>query len=217
MNRLIAFLLSEGNPSVARLKQVYRVLCKKTHPDVTGADAALFVKLRAEYEEALLQLEKGIPTELERSSAIDETPRKRAKPENPRAAVLTGIYRYALKFYSRVSSTLLDRLILDASYYRADLQTLLADYRDTWLSSFDDWRDDGKLFYSHNLFLACVTQLAYWYSFGLQRHRTLLLAYLSDLRKRLQILDGAYRDVLERLTDWLAEEAEGERLPVIGE
>jgi hypothetical protein len=45
MNRLISILQVENNCTIARLKQLYHALSKKTHPDLTKGSDDVFLKL----------------------------------------------------------------------------------------------------------------------------------------------------------------------------
>lgn len=56
-NTLVQHLLAEGEISLARLKKIYRRLCKLTHPDLQQGSSQDFIQLREEYEEAKANLE----------------------------------------------------------------------------------------------------------------------------------------------------------------
>jgi hypothetical protein len=101
--------------------------------------------------------------------------------------------------------------------YRPETYQDLLAYQSIFLRTFARWHDDGKIYYTHNLWIACIRELAFYSSFGLSRYRLLLEEYLKDLNKRAAKLDEEKRANLLRLAGWLAEEAEGERVQIIYE
>jgi hypothetical protein len=56
---LIDKLLTTGKFSEDDLKRIYKVLCKNTHPDLTGKDHARFLKVQEVYQDALSKCKKG--------------------------------------------------------------------------------------------------------------------------------------------------------------
>lgn len=58
---LIEKLLTTGKFSEHDLKRIYKVLCKSTHPDLTGKDHTGFLKVQEVYHDALSKLSAGIP------------------------------------------------------------------------------------------------------------------------------------------------------------
>ncbi len=58
---LIEKLLTTGKFSEHDLKRIYKVLCKSTHPDLTGKDHSRFLKVQEVYHDALIKFSAGIP------------------------------------------------------------------------------------------------------------------------------------------------------------
>jgi hypothetical protein len=211
LNQLLDLLQAKGTPSVVRLKRLYRRLCKKTHPDLTRESQEKFVRLHQSYEEALQILSQG---RLE-----EKKPGQVAQPTGAalRGAVLRNLYRFALKFNGLETEQVFSALLEQVKLYRMETYHDLVVYQSIFLRTFDRWHDDGKIYYTHNLWIACIRELAFYYSFGLSRYRTLLEGYLRDLEKRVVNLDEAKRGNLLRLAGWLAEEAAGEKVQIIYE
>jgi hypothetical protein len=209
MNRLIAFLKNENNLSIARLKQLYRLLSKKTHPDLVKGAPEQFVRLRKDYEEALQILRSHGPANMGISGG------NRDPGKNVREQVLSGLYLYALKFFSSESKAAILRLIEAAYPYDSRIHELLKSYYAEFFRQFHAWQHDGDVYYTHNLFIASIKQLAYHSSFGMPRHRKLLHEYLDDLRRRALKLEPKQARILQSLADWLEDEGEKPRIQII--
>jgi len=206
MNRLLALLRLEDNLTPGRLKQLYRRLSKKTHPDLAPGAHEDFVRLRGDYEEALGLLGDGLPGA---TACPVAAVRPGARREGSgREAVLRLLYQYSVRFYGRDSAGILSSLQRAARSYSPALHALLAAYRECFLERFSAWAADGRIYYAHNLFIASVKQLIYWHSLGILRHRTLLRAYLQELRARARRIAPDKARILLRLADWLQEESE---------
>ena len=202
MNRLLALLELENDPTPRRLTQLYRQLTKKAHPDLASGSHEAFLRLRREYEEAVRAL-RAAPRRAPRSGA-------QAGTRGGREAVLELLYRYAVRFYGKDSDGILARLIEAARGYDSALCTLLEAYRESFPGQFHAWVAEGTTYYAHSLFIACAKQLAYLHSFGIPRHRVLLADYLAQLRgARARRLPAGKAAVLDRLADWLERESQG--------
>jgi len=83
-NPFLDYLRTHENAGSGALHELFRVLAKRTHPDLGAADASGFVRLQEHYHEALAEL-------LWRDESKEETGTD-ARP--PREAVLGALYRY---------------------------------------------------------------------------------------------------------------------------
>ncbi len=213
MNRLLALLELGEEPSPRRLAQLYRQLSKRAHPDLAPGSHEAFLRLRREYEEALRLLRAGRPG----SEPPSGEPRRRSErgAQGGRERVLELLYRYAVRFYGKDSDGILAALAQAAEGYDRALSDLLQEYREGFLEDFFSWVDDGTIYYAHGLFIASAKQLAYLHSFGIPRHRTLLVSYLAQLRARSRRLPAGKARILERLADWLERESQGAGVPVL--
>jgi hypothetical protein len=57
---LIEKLLTTGKFSERELKRIYKVLCKSTHPDLTGKDHEGFIKVQDVYQDALTRFRQDV-------------------------------------------------------------------------------------------------------------------------------------------------------------
>jgi hypothetical protein len=210
MNRLIYLLQLENEMTIPRLKKVYRILCKKTHPDITKGSDSKFIELRREYEEAFAIISKG-----ETAGPVKEenTEKKTAPvPENLREAVMEKLYQYSLKVLSPESEDILLELIRLTQTYNPDVHEILKSYYEVFFKRFHYWKHNGLIFFAHNLVIASIRQLFYYYSFSLPHYRTVLTSYLSDVPKRSKRLDPEQQRILNGIAEWLGQELDRERI-----
>lgn len=211
MNRLLGLLDYEKDRSVARLKRIYRALCKRTHPDLSRGPDAGFVELRREYEEALRIL--AAPAPAGRPAGMARGPG--AGSADPRTRTLRLLYLYAVRFYGSDSGRILASLTEACRAYDPGVHAVLLEYRRVFFDGFADWRRSGPVYYTHNLLIASIMQLFYHFSFSPPRHGTLLAAYLGDMGKRAGVLSQERRRVLASFGAWLLAEAGGEKVKVL--
>lgn len=202
MNRLLEILKREGRPTAERLKQIYRQLCKKTHPDTENGTHEEFIQLRREYEEALTAVMKGrVPAE-----------RKTLTSSEAREIFLEKLYLFSMRLFGSDGEQTLNELIGAAGDYRKDVQILWTDYQKSFYQTRKQWADSGEVFYAHNLLIMSIKQLFYYFSLSRERYRTLLFNYLADLREKYsKKLDAERTELLKRMAVWLQEEADGEK------
>ena len=198
MNRLLALLQKENKLTEARLKQVFRQLCKRVHPDSSPGDEKRFIRLRADYEEALLLLRA--------EPAAAPLP---ADPAALREKMHSLLHQYAVKEMTRQAEPLLGELVraLDA------LDPVAAGhwrrYHELFFSTWPVWSNDGDVFYAHGLFIAIVKQFSYFLSTGTARYRTLFRNYRKDLADKAKKLDAERAAVLSGIVDSLERELNG--------
>lgn len=205
MNELVDLLRSKGPPSVSRLKRLYRQLSKRTHPDLTRESHEAFLTLKRSYEEALALL--GDAAHRRRPAA-----RAATRPE-----VLRSLYLYALKFNGAEAEGVFAALLEQTRGYRPAVHSALRQYQAAFRQTYPRWQNEGKVFYAHALWLACIRELAWYLSYGAERYLTLLQAYCGDLSERTEKLEPQQKEVLRSLSGWLLQEAKGGKLQIIEE
>ncbi|MBN1798465.1 MAG: hypothetical protein JW822_07800 [Spirochaetales bacterium] len=114
---LIEKLLTTGKFSERELKRIYKILCKNTHPDLTGKDHASFIKVQDVYQDALTRFSTDTPV-----NKADFDPYKVIYDTgfsgtlSPRACLYICLYRYnAHDLYSfkiRTKASLQERNML---------------------------------------------------------------------------------------------------------
>lgn len=208
-NRLLELLRLEGLPSGERLREVYRALCMAEHPDSGRGSEEGFKRLQEEYREARAALQGSSPRGRRPAPGAPAS-----RPEDPRRTILETLYLYAVRFFGNESVRLMASLRAAAAAHDPVLAALLAVYEREFLSCFHSWASDATVYYTHNLLIAAVKQLAYHFTFGLPHQRRLFLSLLRDLKERARKLSPARRKVLEGLADWLSMEEGKGRMPL---
>jgi hypothetical protein len=205
MNKLIDFLNAENNVTIERLNQVHRLLCKKLHPDITKKSGERFLNLQREYEEAFGIL-SGIQGSVTDGKKTDTSENKDRIFGNPRETVLSYLYLYSLKLFSRDGNIILLKLIDASKEYDDKVHSLLEDYNRVFYETRNTWQNDGNIFYAHNMLIASIKQLFYFYSIPLKHHKTLLITYLSDIGKMMKKLSAEQRSILTGMAAWIKNE-----------
>lgn len=117
-NPFLAYLRSHPRADAQALKELYRILAKRTHPDTSQEDAGRFVALQDAYHEALASL---IERQTESESA--------APSLSVREQVLQSVYRYLACIPSRQIDvkplhqrcrTIFGHAVTDARNYSSD-------------------------------------------------------------------------------------------------
>jgi hypothetical protein len=88
-------LLATGRFSEHDLKRIYKILCKSTHPDVTGKDHAHFIRVQEVYQDALHKCKtdpRGPLTGFDPYKVVYDTGFSGAL--NARACLYVCLYRY---------------------------------------------------------------------------------------------------------------------------
>jgi hypothetical protein len=114
-----------------------------------------------------------------------------------------------LKFSGIETERVFGVLLEQFQQYRFEIYRELLACQKIFLHSFGSWRADGKVYYTHGLWIACIRELAFHLSFGQSRYRILVNEYIRELQNRAEKLDYNKRENIVRLGKWLAEEAAG--------
>jgi hypothetical protein len=197
MNPLIDKLKLEGNLSVERLKRIFRVMAKETHPDLASG-ASSFVRLRAFYEEALAFL---------RSRAA-ETHQAALTPGEARWALWDALVRYARLFYAPACDDLALDLIDLASCYDQNARDLFVRYYEFVFPRYPNFTNDIELQRLHRIVMTCLLHTARFFQTGEKRKMTIVGNYRQafDLGKRKR--ENKHFVIVKEMYEWVLAEAE---------
>lgn len=90
-NPFLAYLDDHPEADAVALKQLFRILAKRTHPDMGSANEAAFIRLQEAYTTAIAQLARAEPDASGAQGPITATD---DAPASPRARVLHFVQRY---------------------------------------------------------------------------------------------------------------------------
>ncbi|MFP4364681.1 MAG: J domain-containing protein [Spirochaetia bacterium] len=149
-NRIISKLLSGQPFSDNDIKRVFRELCKQTHPDLTGGDSAPFLKLQADYNDAIAFYQSKHKDELIKANV------RKIDPKQIRVDFYESLRRYtAAGMHSnriRLRQSLRDRNVsiakgvLDtARFYDPAFIPVFLRYNKTYLQKFQSWQKSVKI------------------------------------------------------------------------
>lgn len=208
MNRLIRHLQRENNLTHDGLKQLFRTLCKETHPDSSGKDGESFIQLKTLYEEAVVILkEKKIP------QAIEE---EEESQEEIRANLLKLLYVYSVKFRGQYSKGLLEKMIETSCKYDEELYRILLLYKESVFIPFSRLKPQSDFYWTHKLFIQTIPQLGSYFNSGLKYYERICYSYIEELKKRALALENAhFRKIFLFFAKWLSEEMEKEKVIIL--
>jgi hypothetical protein len=205
MNRLISSLQKKNQLSLSSLKQLYRGLAVRYHPDAPNGSENEFKRLQEEYAEALKHL-------LSHYLNIHE---QTESPMTAREKFLRMLYIYSIMYGSSNSQMLLSRLIEFAFEYRESIGLLFEDYRKTIIPAL---RGKDYLTFTHRthkIILSSVKTVAWLFENNWSFDRRLLKSYLDELSERAKKLDGNERNIVIGICRLLQQEAKAEPLSIV--
>ena len=175
------------------------------HPDATRTSHESFVRLQISYEEALVLL------------SVKQSGRIQMSLPDDRVAVLKNLYRYALKFNGSETEQIFSALLQQTKSYRPEIHKELKEYELVFRGTYATWRNRVEIYDTHHDWISAIVELARFLSDGWSGYRKLMERYLEGVSKKSALLDERQKQVLLRLSKWLAEEADGPRAELIYE
>ncbi len=209
MNRLIDYLRKENTLTLDALRALYRTLAVKCHPDISKKSGADFVRLQAEYEDAVRELlrtsndyKKGLAGE-------------QSAGRDPRWAFLRALYLFSIIYNRKRWKAFFPQLLDLANAYNPSALELLRQYRRVFLEKPDDWKERAFVAETHEKLLSAIKQLATYYENGLYPNKRLLLSLVEDLSERSRHIDQDLGKCVLSFAKYLREEADGKRLSLM--
>jgi hypothetical protein len=206
-NRLIRELLKESEVSEEGLKKIYRTLCKKTHPDITGKNSEEFKNLQKEYKEAIRYV-----SEYEELS--DE---KVSKPRIHLYKALKSYLAYGL-FSSRIrnktslrqrNESLLKEIINLSNLYSKEFMNIFIEYNRVHIKKLNEWDLEKKIRKAKNIFLNGLNCFLDYEGGGNIMSYRACKSYLGDCIYELKIIGtGQSQKMLLDFSMWILKEIE---------
>jgi hypothetical protein len=212
MNSFIRAMEVSGELSAAELKKLFRRASKKAHPDLSGSSGETFLRLKAEYEEALAFLVRDAASGTDSTRGTGSRPAARTSPTEARRRLLSGLRAFTVKLFTTRADPILDGMIVDAADYDPGIAALLARYRDEIYRIHSEWSSKANLYYTHSIFISGARQLFLYFDEGKPLHRTLVLRYREAMDGWTRNLAPEYTGILSRLYDWIESELDKEPL-----
>lgn len=203
MNRLLSILEKNNRLSIESLRKLYRTLAVKCHPDVTKGSDSDFIRLQAEYDEALRHLG---PKEFAQTNKIE---RNDARPQDARTEFLRMLYVHTVMYDGKDWKQLVPKLMKLAADYRKDVGVSVANYRKAFLDPSSDGKHRTFVLQTHKMLLDSIHQLAWYFENGLVQNKRLLMSNIEELSIRARDLDQEMGCALLGMCDFLRNEANG--------
>lgn len=183
MNPFLEALRAENNFSLERLKELYRVRCRETHPDLSHKESSEFIQVRKDYEEAMESISSGnIP---------EETPFEEL------------LELFAVRGLSRSNAEVLDSMIALLQISAPEGAELFKAYQTLFFETYPQWAERGTIFYTHGLFLAAVRQAVLYQNEASARALMLFHDMARDLEIKVKSRRVENGEILASLINWL--------------
>jgi hypothetical protein len=195
MNTFIQILENENDVSIKKLKQVFRIISKKVHPDLVNGNNESFIRLKNEYEEAYEIIAEGKYQQ-----------HKKLNKEEARIELLKNLYQFYLRIYSKKADMILDEMIRLAGIYDMKVKNCLITYKETMYKKHNEWKNDARIYYAHNVYLICIMQFFQCYNDNTKLAERIFLGHRQAIEGWAGNIRKEYKDVLLRLYDWLKDE-----------
>jgi hypothetical protein len=205
LNRLIDQLQREGTLSLDALRNLYRSLALKCHPDVTKQSDNQFIQLQSEYEDAVRQL-------LEKRDFRSELSKGEREHEVPRTAFLRTLYLYSIVYDRRYRKDIFALLLRSAQLYHRIIGDLINQYGRTFSKRTENWKAESAFKDAHNCLILAIKQLGSYFENDVDPNKRLLHSYIDELLEKAKHLDRETADCLNALGRYLRQESNGPKV-----
>jgi hypothetical protein len=213
-NSILKRLMASGNISREELKKIYRTYCKMTHPDSGKEDSREFIRLQAEYEEAVSHWD-------ELSARLAGAGQGRAlKPEDLRRMFYAALRHYlAAGLYSprmrirpevkKRNELILREVVYWARLYQPTFIPPFLEYNKIYLKRYLEWQKRDFMRKAQRLFLEGFHNMVDYESARSPRALRSARSYFSDCLSVLGLIAPTPAgEALNRMTAWFSGELE---------
>jgi hypothetical protein len=205
MNSFIQILENENDISIKKLKHIFRIISKQTHPDTKNGNNESFLKLKIEYDEAYQIIEewkyiKG----------------KVLSKEEARVDLLKKMYHFSLKFYTRSADVLLNEMIELSRIYDHKVFEVFNDYNEIMYKNIKEWKRNKQIYYVNNVFLISIKQFFDYYNHGTIAKKNIFMGQRQVIEEWAWNTKSEYKEILLRLYDFLNDEIDNKRFEYYG-
>jgi hypothetical protein len=203
-NIFIDLMENEDDFSIKRLKQLFRDVSKKVHPDLVQKEDEYFIRVKEDYDEALQLLAKG------------SLKSRKIRKEDARVETLKCLFLFSIKVFTKQADVLLNRMIDVSKYYDKRIYDLLKRYNTEMYKNRNDWMRKASVYYSHSIFVACIKQLFQYYNMKSNMNHLLFKNYKQAMVGWSYNIDEKYEHILNDLYSWLENELDNDRIEYYG-
>jgi hypothetical protein len=205
MNSFIQILENENDISIKKLKHIFRIISKQTHPDTKNGNNESFLKLKIEYDEAYKIIEEG---KYIKGKVLNK--------EEARAELLKKMYHFSLKFYTRSADVLLNEMIELSRIYDHKVFEVFNDYNEVMYKNIKEWKRNKQIYYVNNVFLISIKQFFDYYNHGTIAKKNIFMGQRQVIEEWAWNTKSEYKEILLRLYDFLNDEIDNKRFEYYG-
>jgi curved DNA-binding protein CbpA len=200
VNIFIQIMGKDNDVSITKLKQIYRVLSKKLHPDVHDGNQESFIRLKREYEEAY-KLIKELPNKARNVRSKNEA----------RIELLKELYLFSLRMNSpklfRIEEQFA-KIVKYAQQYDLHVMTLLNKYHKEILGDLS--QKDEKTKRANEMLMESIKHLFSYYWNKVEIEKRIFIGDRHVLERRVKELDDRTKKIFIMFFNWLEDELENE-------
>jgi curved DNA-binding protein CbpA len=205
MNSFIQILENENDISIKKLKLIFRIISKQTHPDTKSGNNESFLKLKIEYDEAYKIIEEG---KYIKGKALSK--------EEARVDLFKKMYHFSLKFYTRSADVLLNEMIELSRIYDHKVFEVFNDYNEIMYKNIKEWKRNKQIYYVNNVFLISIKQFFDYYNHGTIAKKNIFMGQRQVIEEWAWNTKSEYKEILLRLYDFLNDEIDNKRFEYYG-
>jgi hypothetical protein len=213
-NSILKRLVASGNISREELKKIYRTYCKMTHPDIKNQDGREFIRLRAEYEEALSNWDElsARLTVAGQGRALNPEDLRRMFYSALRHYLAAGLYSPRMRIRPEVkkrNELVLREIVYWARLYQPTFIPPFLEYNKIYLKRYLEWQKRDFLRKAQRLFLEGFHNLLDFEIGRSPRALRSARSYFSDCLSILRLIAPTPAgEALRQMTAWFSGELE---------
>jgi hypothetical protein len=206
-NRLLKELLLKSEVTEENLKKIYRDLCKKTHPDITGKSGGAFNDLQKEYREAVKYL-----SDYESISSDKIRQPRMHLFKCLRDYVSYGLYASRIRNKPKLrqrNETLLKEIISMANIYDREFLGIFMEYNKVHVKKLNEWDLEKKIKGVRKLFLNGLNCFLDYESNGNVMSYRACKSYIDDCICEINLIGiGQSLKTVYDFSSWILKEIE---------
>ena len=169
-----------GRFSMSEVKHIYRVLSKQTHPDISGKESDLFIRLQKAYEQAQLKGRQQSSLSTSGLRILDDLGYANAMPVKAIFYILIQQYfkrgTYRKKVYLNSNLYRKNREIIDAiqywgGEYNEDFPRIFSDFRNSLNSILPLGDDTRRFIWAQRIMVKGILACSWYQEKGRNAHR----------------------------------------------
>ncbi len=211
-NRIIEEMLAKGNLTEKEAKKIFRKYSKLIHPDITKENTEdEFIKLRNEYEEALLMLKNSkVKINVEKENNYDTNSLRKKIYQLLNIYIALGVYSQKIRLKQNLkerNEKIINTIVEMAYKYDPEFVTPFKNYNSLHFQSFEEWYEERQLKNAGKLFINGIRSFLEYQKSGNILTMRMAESYFKDARYEYSLkATSDYQKNILKLIEWFLNE-----------